>query len=132
MAALRFTIAERRRIHLMKEVGSNFNEWKDDAADRYFKTPKGAYERTMGVVGAGVSTVTELPDYLIAGAVDKRINAERFNTIRDVRETAGDIIKLRPLKAIAGAFRLPGSMIRDSVVLAGGLHGSRDNYSQAA
>ena len=130
----RTCFGERRTISLFKEVGSNFKEWKDDGMDRYIKTPwqKGGsnYERVMGVVGAGVSTITELPDYLLGGIVDKKVTAERFNTGRDVRELLKDVVTLHPLRALTDLIRLPGDLVRDSVVLAGGLHGSKN--SQAA
>ena len=122
------SLRERRTIHLFKEVGSNAKEWGSDVADRYFKTPhqnNSNYERGMGVLGATVSTLTELPDYLIAGVVDKNITAERSNTVRDVGELLKDIVTLRPLKALSDIIRLPGSATRDAIVFAGGLHGSR-------
>ncbi|MBT5236890.1 hypothetical protein HOL63_00790 [Candidatus Peregrinibacteria bacterium] len=128
-------IRERRTINLFQEVGSNAKEWGGDVGNRYFKTPhqnNSNYQRGMGAVGAVVSTVTELPDYLIAGVVDKKITSERSNTVRDVRELVKDVVTLRPLKALSDIVRLPGSATRDAVVFAGGLHGSQNNYSQSA
>ena len=132
MSSRRYINGESRFIHLMEEVGHNFGVWRDDVVDRYFKTPaqnKSTYEQAMGVVGAGVSTVTELPDYLISGAVDKRLEAARWNTLRDVGETIDDAVHLRPLKTAADVIRFPGSIARDAVVTVGGLRGSRDNFS---
>lgn len=124
---------ERRTISLFKEVGNNFNEWKDDGIDRYIKTPwqKGGsnYERVMGGVGAVVSTVNELPDYLLGGIVDKKVTAERFNTGRDVRELLKDVVTLHPLRALTDVIRLPGDIVRDGVVLAGGLYGSKNHLA---
>jgi hypothetical protein len=136
MIMIRTTLfRERRTINLFQEVGSNAKEWGGDVVDRYFKTPHqndSNFQRGMGAVGAVVSTVTELPDYLIAGIVDKKITSERSNTVRDVRELFKDAVTLRPLKALSDVIRLPGSVTRDAVVFAGGLHGSQNNYDQAA
>ena len=121
-------IRERRTINLFEEVGGNAKEWEGDIVDRYFRTPHqndSNYQRGMGVLGAAVSTVTELPDYLIAGVVDKKITSERSNTIRDMRELFKDVVTIRPLKALSDVVRLPGSATRDSIVFAGGLHGSK-------
>ncbi len=125
---------ESREINLFKEIGGNAKEWGSDVRNRYFETPHqngSNYQRAMGVLGAGVSTITELPDYLIAGVVDKKITSERSNTIRDTRELLKDVVTLRPLKALSDVVRLPGSVTRDAVVFAGGLHGSRNTELSA-
>lgn len=111
---------EERLIGLMKNVGSNFNTWRHDVADTHIKGPveQGNYPKAAaGAVLAVGSALTELSDYLIAGAVDKDLEAPGGGvmprTRRDVKALLGDAVKLRPLATVANVIRLPGSLLMD-------------------
>ncbi len=111
---------EARPLHLFKNVGSNFNTWRNDVADTHIKGPveAGNYPKAAaGSVLAVGSAFFELGDYLIAGAVDKDLEAPGGGvmprTRRDVKALIGDAVKLKPLATVANVLRIPGSLFMD-------------------
>jgi len=112
---------EARQLSLFKEVGSNVRTWGADVVQADIKDPidKGNYPRAVAGAGIAVaSTVFELSDYLIAGVVDKKLEAPGAGIMprmrRDTAELLGDAVRLRPFKTVANLLRLPGSLIMDT------------------
>lgn len=111
---------EARLLGLFRNVGSNFNTWRHDVAETHIKGPveEGNYPKAAaGAVLAVGSAFTEMTDYLIAGAVDKDLEAPgpgiMPRTRRDVKALIGDAVRLKPLATVANVLRLPGSVIMD-------------------
>lgn len=104
---------EQRLLFLMKEIGSNTKTWGSDAIDTYIKQPvqKGNVVRTAaGPLMLGLSTVAELPDYIVAGALDYPLDPPKAVPMarmrRDAGELLGNVVKIRPVRALVNALQL--------------------------
>lgn len=111
--AYSYSAREHRLLPLIKEVGSNFEVWKKDAGTTYVGDPvkEGNYPRAaLGAFMLSVSAIGELPDYVIAGIVDQKLeappNVPFGRTRRDIGTLLRDAVSLRPLKTLADAARL--------------------------
>ena len=103
---------EHRMLSLFKEVGPNAKEWYDHVSSTYIATPMNAQNYPQAALGAGMTVVSaglELPDYLIAGALDYEIDAPEGTfgrTRRDVSQLFQNVITLHPIRAVTDAIRL--------------------------
>ncbi len=104
--------AERRLIHLFKEVGSNLASWGKDTADRYIVNPveqENPVKALMGSVMTVASTILEAPDAAVAGVFDNRVTYEGrtgLRTTRDVGQFVKNAVTLHPFRAATDAWRV--------------------------
>ena len=103
---------EERMLYLFKEVGSNMKTWFGNARDNYVVNPvnEGNYTKAAaGVVVGGAGVIMELPDYLISGVIDQRLDPPTGTfgrTRRDIGTLLKDVVTLHPLRSLADASRL--------------------------
>jgi hypothetical protein len=104
---------EARLLGLFKEVGSNARTWGKDVGDTYIKKPMDEGNAPKTVAGAGMavaSTILEAPDYLVAGALDNKLDPPPAGALgrtrRDLAQLAKNIVTVHPIRAVTDACRL--------------------------
>lgn len=138
-------LAENRLTGLFREVGPNLKAWGKETGERYLAGPVDDGNLLKAVIGsviAAASTIMELPDAVIGGIADNKVNYARtgLRTTRDVGQFAKNVVTLHPIRAATDALRLPGSVVLDGGDILGGFtgptrsiaHNTRDTISHLA
>ncbi len=130
------TFGEARMIFWFKEVGSNLKTYGSDLGQEYITGPYKKHDPIQMITGpvmAAASVILEGPDQLIAGALDIKLEPSHGTLgriYRDTRSLVKNIFTLHPARAVADAFRLPGSAFLD-IGDAAGAHRQTPSYSQS-
>lgn len=118
---------ERRLVGFIKEYAS-------DVGETYLSGPcrgRDNLQKITGPIMAGASALLEGPDQLYAGAVGQeyqRPTGIGGRIRRDIGALLGDIVRLRPLRALGDAWRLATSdVILDAGDAIGGFRQSSRN-----
>lgn len=122
----RFSIGERRVVHLFKEVGPNLKTLGGEMKDTIKEAAesKDPIKYFMAPVIVAASALFQGSDYLFAGAVDKKIKpAEGSETLHDLKGLAEHIGRIEPIKAVVTALKMPGNMAMDLLRVMGGFRG---------
>jgi len=124
--------AEKRPLHLFRELGPNIKTWGKDVNDTYLTgawKSKDPIKRAAGLPMAAASTFFESLDYVYAGIADDHLEAPDGGIAARTRRDIGDIVKnniRHPIRTLFGGLRLLTDVPMDTVdLLAGYRHSGR-------
>ncbi len=86
--------------------------WGKSTADKYITQPVeqgNAVKTVLGTAAAGMSAILEVPDAIVAGALDNKVNFNRpgLRTTRDIGMFTKNALTLHWLRAATDALRIP-------------------------